>query len=74
MAYIKFEVEYLNRIGWNKKRYDINGGIINEIKDGKGHIKEYDSYGCLKFEGEYLNGERNGIGKEYDNGKIKFEG
>ena len=27
------------------------------------------------FEGEYLNGERNGKGKEYyDNGKLKFEG
>ena len=29
----------------------------------------------LKFEGEYLNGERNGKGKEYDtNGKLIFEG
>ena len=29
----------------------------------------------MKFEGEYLNGERNGIGKEFDhNGKIIFEG
>ena len=28
----------------------------------------------LKFEGEYLNGKRNGKGKEYyDNGKLKFE-
>ena len=28
------------------------------------------------FEGEYLNGERNGKGKEYDydNGKLEFEG
>jgi len=27
------------------------------------------------FEGEYLNGERNGKGKEYyDNGELKFEG
>ena len=27
------------------------------------------------FEGEYLNGKRNGKGKEYDfNGKLKFEG
>ena len=31
--------------------------------------------GQLKFEGEYLNGERNGKGKEYySNGKLKFEG
>ena len=29
----------------------------------------------IKFEGEYLNGKRNGKGKEYDDeGKIKFEG
>ena len=29
----------------------------------------------LKFEGEYLNGERNGKGKEYyENGQLKFEG
>ena len=28
----------------------------------------------LIFEGEYLNGKRNGKGKEYDNNKIIFEG
>ena len=29
----------------------------------------------LIFEGEYLNGKRNGKGKEYyDNGKLEFEG
>ena len=31
-------------------------------------------YGKLEFEGEYLNGERNGKGKEYYNGKLEFEG
>ena len=38
-------------------------------------VKEY-YYNCkLRFEGKYLNGERNGKGKEYyDNGKLKFEG
>ena len=43
-------------------------------QDGKG--KEYDWHnGCLRFEGENLNGERNGKGKEYGwNGEIKFEG
>ena len=31
--------------------------------------------GELRFEGEYLNGERNGKGKEYDyDGKLIFEG
>ena len=29
----------------------------------------------MEFEGEYLNGERNGKGKEYqDDGNLKFEG
>ena len=32
-------------------------------------------YGILIFEGEYLNGERNGKGKVYnDKGEIIFEG
>ena len=36
--------------------------------------KEYDYDGKLKFEGEYLNDERNGKGKEYySNGNFKFE-
>ena len=31
--------------------------------------------GKLKFEGEYLNGKRNGKGKEYDeDGQLIFEG
>ena len=40
-------------------------------KNGKG--KATDIFGRLIFEGEYLNGERNGIGKGkeyYDNGKL----
>ena len=36
--------------------------------------KEYEADGILKFEGEYLNGKRNGKGKEYENGILKFEG
>ena len=39
-------------------------------------MKEYNDFGKLIFEGEYLNGEENGKGKEYNeiNGKIEFEG
>ena len=29
--------------------------------------------GVLLFEGEYLNDEKNGIGKEYFNGRVKCE-
>ena len=36
--------------------------------------KEY-FFGRLKFEGEYLNGKKNGKGKEYDeDGILIFEG
>ncbi len=46
---------------------------IGEL-NGKG--KEYLKYNHkIIFEGEYLKGKRNGIGREYyDNGKLKFEG
>jgi len=38
-------------------------------------VKEYYDDGKIEFEGEYLNGERNGKGKEYNkNGKLEFEG
>ena len=36
--------------------------------------KEYDiSSDIMLFEGEYLKGIRNGKGKEYDFGKLKFK-
>ena len=38
------------------------------------YMKEYDDYGSLIYEGEYLNGVRNGKGKIYRNGKIEYEG
>ena len=45
-----------------------------EIKNGKGLIKEYDYDNELIFESEYLNGEKNGKGKEYHDGKLIFKG
>ena len=47
---------------------------MNDDINGIG--KEYDEYmDKLEFEGEYLNGRRNGKGKEYyRNGKLKYEG
>ena len=59
-----FEGEYLNRKWWTGKGYDANDNISFEIKEGKGYIKEYYNRE-LKFEGEYINGERNGKGKGY---------
>ena len=72
---IKFEGEYLNGKRWNGKIYKYNYKIKEctpllgfnyfEIKNGKGKIKDYYDNGEIKFEGEYLNGLKNGNGKEY---------
>ena len=45
------------------------------MEKGKGNVKEYNNLGELIFEGEYVEGKRNGKGKEYDKfGKLIFEG
>ena len=70
-----FEGEYLNDIKWNGKGYDLFNNIVYEIKNGKGIIKEYYNNNILKFESEFLYGERNGKGKEYNSkGRLIFEG
>ena len=62
---IRFEGEYLNGKFWNGKYYNIKNNSTFEIKNGKGYIKEYDDFYESIFEGEYLNGDRNGKGKEF---------
>jgi len=72
---LEFEGEYLFNNKWNGKGYDENDNIIYDLKNGNSNVKEY--YYCkLEFVGEYLNGKRNGKGKEYDcyDGKLIFEG
>ena len=86
---LAFEGEYLFDKKWNGKGYDENGNIIYELINGNGKIKEYyyeefDDYkkhynrynyeDYLVFEGKYLNGKKNGEGKEYKNDKLIFEG
>ena len=43
-----------------------------DIKDQEKNILE-NIYNRLGFEDEYLNGKRNGKGKEYEHGKVIFE-
>ena len=60
---------------WNGKGFEKNNNISYIIQNGKGLVKEYDNYCNLIFEGDYLNGERNGKGKEYNKcGDLLFEG
>ena len=43
--------------------------------NGNGKVKEYDDEdNDLIFEEEYLNGKRNGKGKEYELGYLEYEG
>jgi len=68
---LKFEGDYLNRQRWNGKENNINDIIELVINNGNGKGKEYNYDGKLEFEGEYLNGKRNGKEKEYyDNGEL----
>ena len=69
---LKFQGEYKKGKKWNGKGYDLDGNIIYELIDGKGLFKKYEYHPHTKnnfnllFEGEYLNGEKNGKGKEYE--------
>ena len=71
---LEYEGEYFFDKKWNGKGYDKNGNIIYELKNGTGKVKYYDNYGRLEFDGEYLNGEENGMIKEYYGGRLWFEG
>ena len=53
--------------------------LYYDLEKMNGLFQEYYSDGELKFEGEYLNGKRNGKGKEYYskkyfNNDLEFEG
>ena len=60
---------------WDGKGYNNKGIEQFHIKRGRGLVKEYNYNGELLFEGEYIDGKRNGKRKEFFNdGDILFEG
>ena len=63
---VVYEGDYFNGDKWNGKVYNLNGNLIYELIKGNGSIYEYNTDGELIFEGEYLNGKRNGKRKEFD--------
>ena len=71
---MEYEGEFRRGKKWNGKGYDENGNIIYELVNGSGKVKEYDCKDRLRFEGEYLNGKKNGKGKEYWDGELYFDG
>ena len=65
-----YEGEYLNGKKWNGRFYveDENENEEYILKNGKGFVREYrfiDYSENCSFEGLYMNGERNGYGREY---------
>ena len=72
---IKFNKSLQNKLCINLINYKFMSGKY-KIFENNEKGKEYDGFsGILLFEGEYLNGKRNGKGKEYnDVGKLVFEG
>ena len=72
---ILFEGEYKNGLSWNGKGYDNNNNVAYELKNGKGYVKLYNEIGRLQFEGDYLNGKKNGKVNQYNyQGKLEFNG
>ena len=71
---MEYEGEYLYLNKYIGKGYDANGNVIYELINGNGKVKEYFDSGGLQFEGEILNGKRNGKGKEYSCDRLKYEG
>ena len=68
---IKFEGNYAGELELIFRAANGQKLFSGEYFKGKGF--EYNDF--IIYEGEYLNGERNGKGKEYDiNGKVIFEG
>ena len=75
--YKEFEGEYRNGIRWIGVEYDYDENIINKINYEEELYKEYYKNELKKFEGESINGKKNGKGKEFfnnDNNKLMFEG
>ena len=72
---LEFEGEYLQDKRWNGKGYDRNNNISYELKNGQGYVKDFNSNENIIFEGELINGEKNGKAKEYSYyGTFLFEG
>ena len=58
----------------SETKYDNEGNIIYKFNYVKGEGKKY-YFNKLTYEGEFLNGNKNGKGKEYfTDGKLKFQG
>ena len=67
------ECEYVNGKLMNILDYDKNDGIINELHNGNGFIKEKNQKGKILFEIEYVNGTIRKMKNYYNNVKLRKE-
>ena len=67
------EFEYVNGKLINVLYCDKNSGMINELHEGNGFIKEKNQEGKISLEVEFVNGIIRKMKHYYDNGKLKFE-
>ena len=75
--HLLFDGEYLNGKRWNGKIYDKDNDLIYELKEGKGYVKDYyqSNENYIRYEGEYLNGDKNVLGEERSiNDSLIYEG
>jgi antitoxin component YwqK of YwqJK toxin-antitoxin module len=71
---IQFDGEYLNGRRWNGQTYTFNGIKEFDIINGEGYIREYNIHGIKTYEGDIVNGIKEGFGKDFSQGKIEYEG
>ena len=70
-----FEWKYKEGKIWTGKGFNTKGEIIFEINNGNSkYFIEYNDKGKKIYEGEYLNGKRNGKGKEFLDEKCTYDG
>ena len=68
---LKYKGKYINGFKWEGLGFNMIGDILYELKEGKGHIIEYDLNGKLIYEGDNINGK----GKYYYyNSSLEYEG
>ena len=71
----KYNKSLQNKIDLNLESYKKRSGRYIIYDDTKNKAKEYSLLNDnLVYEGEYINGKRNGIGREYFYGKLDYEG
>ena len=78
---MEFEGKYLNdkklfgKEYWNGGKSQFEGKYLNDKKlFGKEYLYDFKGESVHIYEGEFLNGNKNGKGKLYYNGKLIFEG